>query len=228
MTLEQRLNAVEGRISSTLQGLGRSRDEVTLVVVTKNHPVDLAVDLYSLGVRDFGENRDQEAGPKASAFAQLVTESSPTWHFVGQLQSNKAKNVATYADVVHSVDRQSLLIALEKATAERPRPLDVFLQVNLTSDPGRGGVNPAELEPFAERVAGSSGLNLLGIMAVAALDEPLESEFEKIAKLSQKLISVAPQAKFISAGMSQDFETALAYGATHLRIGTAITGKRNY
>lgn len=228
MTLEQRLNAVEGRISSTLKGLGRSRDEVTLVVVTKNHPVDLAVDLYGLGVRDFGENRDQEAGPKASAFAQLVTDSSPTWHFVGQLQSNKAKNVATYADVVHSVDRESLLIALEKATAERPRPLDVFLQVNLTSDPGRGGVNPAELEPFAERVAGASGLNLLGIMAVAALDEPLESEFEKIAKLSQKLISVAPQAKFISAGMSQDFETALAYGATHLRIGTAITGKRNY
>jgi pyridoxal phosphate enzyme (YggS family) len=228
MTLEQRLNAVEGQISSTLQGLGRSRDEVTLVVVTKNHPVDLAVDLYGLGVRDFGENRDQEAGPKASAFAQLVTDSSPTWHFVGQLQSNKAKNVAAYADVVHSVDRESLLIALEKATAERPRPLDVFLQVNLTSDPGRGGVNPAELEPFAERVAGASGLNLLGIMAVAALDEPLEGEFEKIAKLSQKLISVAPQAKFISAGMSQDFETALAYGATHLRIGTAITGKRNY
>ena len=228
MTLEQRLDAVEGRISSTLQGLGRSRGEVTLVVVTKNHPVDLAVDLYGLGVRDFGENRDQEAGPKASAFAQLVNESSPTWHFVGQLQSNKAKNVAAYADVVHSVDRESLLIALEKATAERPRPLDVFLQVNLTSDPGRGGVNPAELEPFAERVAGASGLNLLGIMAVAALDEPLESEFEKIAKLSQKLISVAPQAKYISAGMSQDFETALAYGATHLRIGTAITGKRNY
>ena len=228
MTLEQRLEAVEGRISSTLHGLGRSRDEVTLVVVTKNHPVDLAVELYGLGVRDFGENRDQEAGPKASAFAQLVTESSPTWHFVGQLQSNKAKNVAAYADVVHSVDRESLLIALEKATGERPSPLDVFLQVNLTSDPGRGGVNPAELEPFAERVAGASGLNLLGIMAVAALDEPLESEFEKIAKLSQKLISVAPQAKFISAGMSQDFETALAYGATHLRIGTAITGKRNY
>ena len=228
MTLEQRLDAVEGRIRSTLQGLGRSRDEVTLVVVTKNHPVDLAVELYGLGVRDFGENRDQEAGPKASAFAKLVTESNPTWHFIGQLQSNKAKSVAAYADVVHSVDRESLLIALEKATAERPRPLDVFLQVNLTSDPGRGGVNPAELEPFAERVASASGLNLLGIMAVAALDEPLESEFEKIAALSQKLIAVAPQAKFISAGMSQDFDTALAFGATHLRIGTAITGKRNY
>ena len=228
MTLEQRLSVVEGRISSTLQGLGRSRDEVTLVVVTKNHPVDLAVELYGLGVRDFGENRDQEAGPKANEFAQLVAGSNPTWHFVGQLQSNKAKNVAAYADVVHSVDRESLLIALEKATAERPSPLDVFLQVNLTTDLGRGGVNPAELEPFAERVAGASGLNLLGIMAVAALDEPLESEFEKIANLSQKLIAVAPHAKFISAGMSQDFETALAYGATHLRIGTAITGKRNY
>jgi pyridoxal phosphate enzyme (YggS family) len=228
MTLEQRLGAVEGRIRNTLQSLGRARDVVTLVVVTKNHPVDLAIELYGLGVRDFGENRDQEAQPKAHDFAQLVEGSSPTWHFVGQLQSNKAKSVASYAGVVHSVDRESLLIALEKATVERTKPLDVFLQVNLTADLGRGGVNPAELEPFAERVAGASGLNLLGIMAVAALDEPLESEFEKIAKLSQKLISVAPQAKFISAGMSQDFETALAYGATHLRIGTAITGKRNY
>ena len=228
MTLEQRLGAVEGRIRNTLQSLGRARDEVTLVVVTKNHPVDLAIELYGLGVRDFGENRDQEAQPKAHDFAQLVEGSSPTWHFVGQLQSNKAKSVASYAGVVHSVDRESLLIALEKATVERTKPLDVFLQVNLTADLGRGGVNPAELEPFAERVAGASGLNLLGIMAVAALDEPLESEFEKIAMLSQKLISVAPQAKFISAGMSQDFETALAYGATHLRIGTAITGKRNY
>lgn len=228
MTLEQRLGAVEGRIKNTLQSLGRARDEVTLVVVTKNHPVDLAIELYGLGVRDFGENRDQEAQPKAHDFAQLVEGSSPTWHFVGQLQSNKAKSVASYAGVVHSVDRESLLIALEKATVERTKPLDVFLQVNLTADLGRGGVNPAELEPFAERVAGASGLNLLGIMAVAALDEPLESEFEKIAMLSQKLISVAPQAKFISAGMSQDFETALAYGATHLRIGTAITGKRNY
>ena len=228
MTLEQRLDAVEGRISSTLQALGRARDEVTLVVVTKNHPVDLAVELYGLGVRNFGENRDQEAQPKAAALAELMPDSAPIWHFVGQLQSNKAKSVATYADVVHSVDRESLLSALEKATVERSKPLDVFLQVNLTTDLGRGGVNPAELEPFAERVASASGLNLLGIMAVAALDEPLESEFEKIAALSQKLIAMAPQAKFISAGMSQDFETALAFGATHLRIGTAITGKRNY
>jgi pyridoxal phosphate enzyme (YggS family) len=228
MTLEQRLDAVEGQIRSTLQNLGRGRDEVTLVVVTKNHPVDLAVELYGLGIRDFGENRDQEAAPKANELALLVSGSRPTWHFVGQLQSNKAKSVASYADVVHSVDRESLLIALEKATVERTKPLDVFLQVNLTTDLGRGGVNPAELEAFAERVAAASGLNLLGIMAVAALDEPLEGEFEKVAKLSQKLIAVAPNAKYISAGMSQDYETALAYGATHLRIGTAITGKRNY
>ena len=228
MTLEQRLDAVEGQIRSTLQNLGRGRDEVTLVVVTKNHPVDLAFELYGLGIRDFGENRDQEAAPKANELALLVSGSRPTWHFVGQLQSNKAKSVASYADVVHSVDRESLLIALEKATVERTKPLDVFLQVNLTTDLGRGGVNPAELEAFAERVAAASGLNLLGIMAVAALDEPLEGEFEKIAKLSQKLIAVAPNAKYISAGMSQDYETALAYGATHLRIGTAITGKRNY
>ena len=228
MTLAQRLEVVESRIQSRLDFLGRARDEVTLVVVTKNHPVDLAAELYGLGCRDFGENRDQEAGPKAKALSELVAHAHPTWHFVGQLQSNKVKNVVEYASVVHSVDRDSLLSALEKATATKHKPVDVFLQVNLTQDPGRGGVNPEELEPFAERVMRASGLNLLGIMAVAGLGEPLEAEFEKVAKLSAKLIAINPQAKFISAGMSEDFEVALAYGATHLRIGTAITGKRNY
>jgi uncharacterized pyridoxal phosphate-containing UPF0001 family protein len=151
----------------------------------------------------------------------------PTWHFVGQLQSNKVKSVVQYAQVIHSLDRESLLGALEKATQDQPRILDIFLQVNLTDDPARGGVNPDELEPFAERVLSASGMRLLGVMAVAGLDRELESEFEKVANLSERLKRLDSNAKYISAGMSEDFETALGFGATHLRIGTAITGNRN-
>ncbi len=225
--LADRLAAVKDRITSRLLELERDPSEVTLVVVTKNHPVDLAHELYTLGCRDFGENRDQEAAPKASQLATMLHgEPSPTWHFVGQLQSNKAKRVAEYADVVHSVDRSSLLEALIKATEERSKALDVFLQVNLTEDENRGGVHPLELEKFTEAVLSANGLRLLGVMAVASLDGEEERDFELVQKLSQRVQTFDPTAKFISAGMSADFELALAYGATHLRIGTAITGNR--
>jgi pyridoxal phosphate enzyme (YggS family) len=225
--LTDRLAAVNERIDSRLFSLGRSRSEVTLIVVTKNHPVDLANELYGLGCRNFGENRDQEAGPKARELAELIgDQDQPTWHFVGQLQSNKAKRVSEYADVVHSVDRASLLEALIRATEERAKPLDVFLQVNLTDDPNRGGVQPSELESFAESVLSANGLRLLGVMAVASLEGQEERDFALIRHLSEKVRSFDPEAKYISAGMSGDFEMALAYGATHLRIGTAITGNR--
>ncbi len=226
-TLADRLAAVNQRISARVEALGRNREDITLVVVTKNHPVDLAFELYELGCRDFGENRDQEAGPKSAALASLLEgQSAPTWHFVGQLQSNKAKRVAEYADVVHSVDRGSLLDALIKATEERSKPLDVFLQVNLTDDENRGGVQPSQLEMFTEAVLSANGLRLLGVMAVASLDGQEERDFELVQQLSQRVQSFDSSAKFISAGMSGDFELALAYGATHLRIGTAITGNR--
>ena len=225
--LTDRLAAVNERIDSRLISLGRSRSEITLTVVTKNHPVDLANELYGLGCRNFGENRDQEAGPKARELAELIgDQDQPTWHFVGQLQSNKAKRVSEYADVVHSVDRASLLEALIRATEERAKPLDVFLQVNLTDDPNRGGVQPSELEGFAESVLSANGLRLLGVMAVASLEGQEERDFALIRDLSERVRGFDPEAKYISAGMSGDFEMALAYGATHLRIGTAITGNR--
>ena len=225
--LADRLAAVNDRVNARVAELGRSRDEVTLIVVTKNHPVQLAHELFELGCRNFGENRDQEAGPKALELSQMLGEvEGPTWHFVGQLQSNKAKRVAEYADVVHSVDRSSLLDALTKATEERSKPLDVFLQVNLTEDPNRGGVRPSELEQFAESVLHANGLRLLGVMAVASLEGEEERDFALVRELSERIRSFDASAKYISAGMSGDFELALAYGATHLRIGTAITGKR--
>ena len=227
MTLAERLTDAQQRIAAAATASNRNPDEITLIVVTKNNPTQLVFDLLDLGVRDFGENRDQEAAPKA-AEVRSNSKIEHRWHFIGQLQSNKVKSVVTYADSIHSLDRQSLLDSLGKATAERARPLDVFIQLNLTDDPARGGIQPSALLPFAENVIAHSGLNLVGVMGVAALDNNLDRDFSAIRAASEALQTLKPDAALISAGMSEDFETAIAYGATHLRIGTAITGKRQY
>jgi pyridoxal phosphate enzyme (YggS family) len=212
-------------VAGAARDSNRNREDITLVVVTKNHPHQLVLDLIELGSRDFGENRDQEASPKAKAIA-AETAVDFNWHFIGQLQTNKVKSVLEYADFLHSLDRSSLLDELQKRTAEREKPLKVFVQVNMTDDPERGGVNPQDLMGFAERVLISPGLELVGLMGVGGLEVAPELEFERLAELSQKLQELAPSANRLSMGMSGDFEVAIAYGATHLRIGTAITGKR--
>ena len=227
MSLAERLATIQQRIAVAATASNRSLETIKLIVVTKNHPAQLALDLLSLGMRDFGENRDQEAAPKSE---EVRSKSSieHRWHFIGQLQSNKVKSVVSYADSVHSLDRQSLLDALGKATADRAKPLDVFIQLNLTDDPGRGGIQPGSLLPFAENVLAHPGLNLRGVMGVAALDQELDRDFSAIRAASEALKTLRPEADQISAGMSEDFETAIGYGATHLRIGSAITGKRQY
>ncbi len=229
-SLGQRLAEIESRILSAAASAGRNRDDIELIVVSKNHPAQMVLDLLELGVRDFGENRDQEAKPKAEEVAALTAEQSfdYKWHFIGQLQSNKVRSALSYADVVHSVDRQSLLDALIKATVERTSPLDIFIQLNLTDDPGRGGIEPKDFDSFASQVLAAPNLNLLGVMGVASLDRAPEADFETIQRASESLIGIAPGARFISAGMSEDFEAAISFGATHLRVGSAITGKRQY
>ena len=223
--LGQRYQAIVEKIATAARACNREPDSVTLVVVTKNHPHQLVLDLLELGALDFGENRDQEASPKAK---QIATESDAAfrWHFIGQLQTNKVKSVLEYASALHSLDRVSLLEELQKRTAARDRPLKVFVQVNLTEDPGRGGVNPQDLMAFSERVLASPGLELSGLMGVGGLDVDPEREFERLASLSGELQSLEASANQLSMGMSGDYETAITYGATHLRIGTAITGKR--
>jgi PLP dependent protein len=223
--LAQRYNQIVEQVASAASASGRSASEITLVVVTKNHPPQLVFDLIALGARDFGENRDQEAAPKAK---EVLAESSEAmrWHFIGQLQTNKVRSVLEYADLIHSLDRESLLTELQKRTVDREKSLGVFIQVNLTEDPDRGGVRVGELESFATKVLDSKGLRLEGLMGVGGLDKDPAIEFERLAGLSQKLQILAPEAKGLSMGMSSDFEVAIGFGATHLRIGTAITGKR--
>ncbi|MEP6842956.1 MAG: YggS family pyridoxal phosphate-dependent enzyme [Pseudolysinimonas sp.] len=219
--LGERLSAVDAEIADAARAAGRQLDELTRIVVTKFHPAELVRELAALGVRDLGENRHQEAAAKAGELSDLDLN----WHFVGQLQSNKAKAVRGYARAVHSVDRGSLVDALAGE-----HPLDVFLELNLTGNPARGGVDPELLKPLAEHVlsaaAHGGGLVLRGVMAVAPLGEEPRAAFARVREASETLRRLAPDAVAISAGMSGDFREAILEGATHLRIGTAITGKR--
>lgn len=214
----QRWHEIDARIAAAAIANDRQPDEITTIVVTKFHPASLVRELHEAGVRHVGENRHQEAMAKQAELNDLAL----TWHFVGQLQSNKAKAVGQYCSVIHSVDRTSLVSAL----ASLEKPLDVFLEVNLTEVPQRGGVEPSGLLALAEAVLARETLSLRGLMAVAPLDQEPAAAFERVRELSQSLQSVAPGATDLSIGMSADFEEAIAAGATHLRIGSAITGKR--
>ncbi|PPF11842.1 YggS family pyridoxal phosphate-dependent enzyme [Rathayibacter sp. AY1E9] len=216
--LAARWAEVSERVADATRSAGREASSVTTIVVTKFHPVSLLRDLLELGVVDFGENRHQEAQEKSAELAGTAAR----WHFIGQLQSKKARQVRRYADAVHSVDRLALVPLLEAGE----EPLDVFLQVNLTEDPDRGGASPADVEPLAEALAGAPGLTLRGVMAVAPLDEEPRPAFARLRSISDRVRAVEPSATAISAGMSNDFAEAIAEGATHLRIGSAITGER--
>ena len=225
MTLAERYASVRERIVTAAQDASRDPGEIELIVVTKLHPVDLVIELYELGHRAFGENKDQEAAPKA----RLLAESGRTdanWHFVGQLQSNKVKSVIHYADTIHSIDRPSLVTELSKQLTKEDRKIRGFLELNLTGEPHRGGVTPGELQQLAEMVLETGRIQILGVMAVAGLGVDPKLDFERARMASLVLQQVAPEAKKLSLGMSEDFEAAIAMGATHLRIGSAITGPR--
>ncbi|MBT8159367.1 MULTISPECIES: YggS family pyridoxal phosphate-dependent enzyme [Arthrobacter] len=226
--LRDRLATVHRRITEATREAGRG-EEPRLIVVSKFHPAADVVRLASLGVIDLGENRDQEAGAKAAELSNLDLR----WHFIGQLQSNKAKSVVKYAHSVQSVDRVQLVTALAKAIerqqSETGRPdLECFIQVSLQDDGGehRGGAAPADVGLLADSIADAAGLRLAGLMAVAPLGVPPEAAFERLAAISEELRRSHPGAGAISAGMSQDLEAAVRFGATHLRIGSDILGSR--
>lgn len=224
MSLAERYSSVRQRVAQACREAGREPSSVELIVITKLHPVAVASELFDLGHRHFGENRDQEAKPKAEALRAAGQDA--TWHFVGQLQSNKVKSVLGYASAIHSIDRESLVKELGKQLENQDRAIDGFIELNLTDDPGRGGVQEEGLEALTERVLAIPRLRLRGVMAVAGLGKDPRLEFERTLKLAERVKRLAPQATQLSIGMSEDFETAISLGATHIRVGSAITGPR--
>jgi PLP dependent protein len=219
------LAEVRERIARACTEAGRPPGAVTLVAVTKTYPASDVVLLAGLGVTDVGENRDQEAAPKAAAVR--AEAAALRWHYVGQLQRNKVRSVIGYADVVESVDSERLVAALDRAVAGRATPLDVLVQVSIDGDAERGGTVEDDLWRVSDAVASSDGLRLGGLMAVAPLGWDPDRAFEVLAGLSGRLIAAHPGATTVSAGMSGDLEAAVRHGATHVRIGTSLLGMRN-
>jgi pyridoxal phosphate enzyme (YggS family) len=192
------------------------------VVVTKTFPASEVAVLADLGVREVGENRDQEAAPKAAALhgRDLV------WHFIGQLQTNKVRSVVRYASVIESIDRPRLVTALDRAAADVDAAVDCLIQVSLDDQPGRGGTAPSEVLALADTVADAGSLRLRGVMAVAPLEGDAEAAFARLAVVAEQLQAAHPGASAISAGMSGDLEAAVQHGATHVRLGSAVLGYR--
>jgi pyridoxal phosphate enzyme (YggS family) len=226
--IRENLAVVQEDIAAACRKADRDPSEVTLIAVTKTYPASDVRLLAELGVLDVGENRDQEAAPKAEATAGLGLR----WHFIGQLQTNKASSVAGYADFVHSVDRARLVTALSNAAIRYDKELTCLLQVDLGNaeamdgNAARGGAWPAEIPILADAVAEAPGLKIGGLMAVAPLGADPAEAFAKLSDLATRLRAEHPSATMISAGMSGDLGEAVAAGATHVRIGSAILGIR--
>jgi PLP dependent protein len=220
--LAVRLAAVRERIATACEAAGRKPEDVTLVAVTKTFPASDVRLLNGLGVTDFGENRDAEAAPKAAQCADLDL----VWHFIGQLQTNKAASVVRYATFVHSVDRIRLVHALGTGARRAGRVVQCLVEVSLDGDPARGGAPAGQVPGLAEALMAEAGLVLAGVMAIAPLGMPPADAFARLRDNAAAVRAIRPAATVISAGMSGDLEPAIAAGATHVRIGTALLGDR--
>jgi pyridoxal phosphate enzyme (YggS family) len=220
--LSANLRALRVRVAAAAEAAGRDPAEITVVAVTKTRPAPDVRMLAALGVTDVGENRDQEAAPKQAACRELPLR----WHFVGQVQRNKAASIASYADVVHSVDRIVVAEALDRHAAEHGRRLTALVQVALDDRTGRGGAPASEVAAIAAAVAACSALDLGGVMAVAPLGGDPDQAFARLAEVAAAVRGAHPGATIVSAGMSGDLEAAVRHGATHVRVGTALLGPR--
>ena len=221
MEIEENLNQVRQKITDAAAKSGRNPNEINLIVVTKTFPISDLEILYSLGVREFGENRDQEASVKAKALPQDIN-----WHFQGGIQSNKLKSICSWASVIHSVDQ----FKYAKIISEQPsvKARQIFIQVSLDEPPeSRGGVDPAKLIELANQISSLPNIKVLGLMAVGPVDQETEPAFARLQQIQAGFLTDFKDAVFLSSGMSGDYEMAIYYGATHLRIGGSILGNRS-
>jgi len=214
------LATVTERITAAAKKVNRSPSDIKLIAVTKTFPITDLQFLYELGVRDFGENRDQEASQKVSELPSDID-----WHFQGQIQSNKLKSITSWASYIHSVDQLKYAKMISEFAGDQKK--SIFLQISLDEIPeSRGGVDPSKLLELASELSHFSNLNLMGLMAVAPLDEDTDQAFARLSKYHHLFVEHFPEAKFLSAGMSGDYVSAIIHGATHIRIGSSILGNR--
>jgi pyridoxal phosphate enzyme (YggS family) len=219
--IAQSLDLIKTQIKSAALGAGRSVDEITLIAVTKTYPVSDVEILHNLGQRDFGENRSEEGAEKS-------VQVNGTWHYQGQVQSRKLREIAGWATFIHSIDSPDHALKLSRICEELGKYISIFIQLSLDGAPDRGGVMASEIFALAEKVSNLPNINLAGLMCVPPVTYEHQQAFSEIAQIHQSFVSTFSQAKSLSAGMSSDFEVAIAHGATHLRIGSQILGSRTY
>ena len=237
--LTARLAAIRSRLALAADAAGRRPQEVQLLPVTKFFPASDVAILWRLGCRAFGESREQEAAAKIAEFGRLVAggpeDDGARWHMVGQIQSNKAKHIAGWADMVHSVSTTKVATALDRASGQaladgrRDRLLRVFVQISLDGDTSRGGVDigdPAAVDALCAQVADSAGLEFVGLMAIPPLGADADTAFAALGAEHRRVLAVHPAATELSAGMSSDLEAAVRHGSTCVRVGTALMGRR--
>ncbi len=225
--LARRREAVLQRVASAATAAARKPQELTVITVTKTFPASDVALLRELGVLDIGENRAQELASKLSELQPPPPSvAAIRWHFIGQLQSNKAALIARECTALHTLDRPALLAPLDRAAARAARVLDVFLQLSLDGDPHRGGAVEADIPALADAVAECAALRLAGLMAVPPLGAAPRPAFARLRAISERVRASHPDARALSAGMSADLEEAVMEGATHLRIGTDLMGSR--
>jgi len=220
LEIKENLEIVREKISESASKAGQDPKDINLIVVTKTFGIEDLEILYELGVREFGENRDQEARKKVGQLPQDIN-----WHFQGQIQSNKLKSICTWASFIHSVDQLNHARIISENSQHSPK--SIFIQVSLDSPPeSRGGVDPNKLAELAENISQFPGLKILGLMAVAPFEGQASDDFERLHSIQTLFLRDFPAAKYLSAGMSGDYEKAILFGATHIRIGSSILGKR--
>ena len=218
--LSRSLADVQGRILEATSRASRKSEEVTLIAVTKTYPVSDVEILHELGVSNFGENRNAEGQEKSA----LV---SAHWHYQGQIQSNKIAAISSWAQTVHSLDDLSHVAKFDRAVGEIPgKRLNFFIQISLDGDSTRAGVRGDELIAMGQAISSAKNLDLIGLMVVPPVQAEPEKAFSEVAELAQRFRQEFPKAQSLSAGMSGDYEIAIAHGATHIRVGSQILGPR--
>jgi pyridoxal phosphate enzyme (YggS family) len=218
--IKENLEKVSEKIATAALKAGRYPTEINLIVVTKTFGIEDLEILYELGIREFGENRDQEASKKVVLLPKDIN-----WHFQGQIQSNKLRSICTWARYIHSIDQLKHARIISESSQLSPK--SIFIQVSLDSPPeSRGGVDPNKLVELAKNLSQLSGIKILGLMAVAPVESHGDEDFERLQSIHTVFLREFPTAKYLSAGMSGDYERAILFGATHLRIGSSILGKR--
>ena len=218
--LSRSLSDVQARIINATARVSRKTEEVTLVAVTKTYPISDVEILHQLGVTHFGENRNAEGLEKSA----LV---SAHWHFQGQIQSNKIVAIASWAQTVHSLDDLSHVAKFDRAVGEIPgKRLNVFIQISLDGDASRAGVAGDDLLALGQSISSTKNLDLVGLMVVPPVQAEPEEAFSEVAEIAERFRSEFPTAQSLSAGMSGDYEIAIAHGATHIRVGSQILGPR--